>query len=99
MGQERNAGHDAPAHENIGLTAIQNIFHSEHDRILASIQKLVQDNLNAGDTGYATNWVLPGVILTGPVLDAAGRVITPATQIAANQWNGESRFPHPKCHH
>src|SRR3978361_74764 len=92
MGQERNAGHDAPAHENIGLTAIQNIFHSEHDRILASIQKLVQDNLNAGDTGCATNWVLPGVILTGPVLDATGKVITPATQIQANQWNGERLF-------
>ncbi|HEY0424279.1 MAG TPA: peroxidase family protein, partial [Rhodopila sp.] len=83
---------DGRVNENIGLTAIQNIFHSEHDRILASIQKLVQDNLNAGDTGYATNWVLPGVILTGPVLDAAGRVITPATQIAANQWNGERLF-------
>ena len=54
---------DGRVNENIGLTAIQNIFHSEHDRILAPIKALVQSNLDAGDTGFATNWVLPGVNL------------------------------------
>ena len=71
---------DGRVNENIGLTAIQNIFHSEHDRILATIKSTVQAELNKGDTGYATNWVLPGVVLT------------PGVAIADTQWNGERLF-------
>jgi Ca2+-binding RTX toxin-like protein len=71
---------DGRVNENIGLTAIQNIFHSEHDRILATIKALVQSNLDGGDTGFATNWVLPGTVLT------------PGVAIADNQWNGERLF-------
>jgi len=71
---------DGRVNENIGLTAIHELFHSEHDRLLAQIQATVQQNLDAGDVSFATDWVLPGVVLT------------PGTAIAANQWNGERLF-------
>jgi hypothetical protein len=71
---------DGRVNENIGLTAIQNLFHSEHDRLLATIEATAQASLNAGDIAFASNWVLPGVVLT------VGH------QIAANEWNGERLF-------
>ena len=40
----------------------------------------MQTNLNNGDISFASNWVLPTVVLT------AGHVI------AANEWNGERVF-------
>ena len=52
---------DGRVNENIGLTAIQELFHSEHDRLLAQIKATVQQNLDAGDVSFATDWVLPGV--------------------------------------
>ena len=58
------------------------LFHSEHDRLLAQIKATVQQNLDAGDISFATDWVLPGVVLP----------CTPGTAIAANQWNGERLF-------
>ncbi len=70
---------DGRANENIGLTAVQDIFHSEHDRLLAQIKQTVQDQLNAGDSGFAGNWLLPGANLA-------------PHQIQANEWNGERLF-------
>jgi len=77
---------DGRLNENLGLTAIQQIFHAEHDRLVAQIESLVQTNLNNGDISFATDWVLP--------TDAAGNptVLTPGVAIAANQWNGERVF-------
>ena len=43
-------------------------------------KSLVQTELNNGDISFASNWVLPTVVLT------AGHVI------AANEWNGERLF-------
>jgi hypothetical protein len=71
---------DGRVNENIGLTTIQELFHSEHDRLLATIKATVQQNLDAGDTSFASDWVLPGVVLT------------PGVAIAADQWNGERLF-------
>jgi len=71
---------DGRVNENIGLTAIQQIFHSEHDRLLAQIKMTIQQNLDDGDVSFASDWVLPGVVLT------------PGTAIQANQWNGERLF-------
>ena len=56
------------------------MFHSEHDRLLGEIKATVQQNLDAGDISFATDWVLPGVVLT------------PGTAIDATQWNGERLF-------
>ncbi len=70
---------DGRVNENIGLTAVQDIFHTEHDRLLAGIKATVQAQLDAGDTGFAGNWLLPGANLA-------------PHQIAANEWNGERLF-------
>ena len=70
---------DGRVNENVGLTAVQDIFHTEHDRLLAQIKQTVQNQLNAGDSGFAGNWLLPGANLA------------PHT-IAANEWNGERLF-------
>ena len=45
---------DGRVNENIGLTAVQDLFHSEHDRLVAQIEKTVQEHLNAGDISFAT---------------------------------------------
>src|SRR4029077_13556874 len=71
---------DGRVNENVGLTTIQELFHSEHDRLLAQIKTTIQTNLNNGDISFATDWVLPGVVLT------------PGVAIADNQWNGERLF-------
>ena len=55
---------DGRVNENIGLTAVQDLFHSEHDRLLAQTKAMIQAQLDAGDISFATNWVLPGVVLT-----------------------------------
>ena len=90
------AAGDGRANENIGLTAVQDIFHSEHDRLLALTKTLIQAELNKGDTSFAGNWVLPGVDLTRqtatngvPDVDAQGNAIH---VIQANEWNGERLF-------
>ena len=45
---------DGRVNENIGLTAIQELFHSEHDRLLAQIKATVQQNLDDGDVSFAS---------------------------------------------
>ena len=82
---------DGRVNENIGLTAVQDLFHSEHDRLLALTKTLIQAELDKGDTSFAGNWVLPSVDLT--VLNGfAADGVTPAHVIAANEWNGERLF-------
>ena len=87
LGQHYVAG-DGRVNENIGLTAIQNIFHAEHDRLLAQIEATVQTNLDNGDISFAANWVLPGVDLTPTLVNG---VSTPHV-IQANEWDGEALF-------
>ena len=78
---------DGRVNENIGLTAVQDIFHSEHERLLAQIKLTVQEQLNNGDNSFAGNWVLASVDLTAP--NVAGN---PIHVIQANEWNGERLF-------
>ncbi len=40
---------DGRVNENIGLTAVQDIFHSEHDRLLQLTKDLVQGELEQGE--------------------------------------------------
>ena len=72
-------GGDGRVNENVGLTAVQDIFHTEHDRLVAQIKQTVQNQLNAGDSGFAGNWLIPGANLA-------------PHQIGANEWNGERLF-------
>jgi Ca2+-binding RTX toxin-like protein len=87
LDQHKVAG-DGRLNENLGLTAIQQIFHSEHDRLVAQIESLVQTNLNNGDVSFASDWVLPGVNLQPTLVNG---VSTPHV-IQANEWNGDRVF-------
>jgi Ca2+-binding RTX toxin-like protein len=71
---------DGRVNENIGLTAVQTIFHSEHNRQIGLIEAMVQKELDDGNSSFAADWLLPGANLT------AGHVIQ------ANEWNGERLF-------
>ena len=71
--------------ENIGLTAVHAIFHSEHNRLVEHTQQVV---LETGDLAFLSEWLMPG---TAP----ATFPTTPA-EIAALQWNGERLFQSAK---
>lgn len=71
---------DGRVNENIALTAVHEIFHDEHNRLIDQIKALVQAELNNGDTAFASDWVLPGVTLS------------PGVAITDAQWNGERLF-------
>jgi Ca2+-binding RTX toxin-like protein len=68
---------DGRVNENIALTSVHAIFHDEHNRLIDSVKALIQAQLDAGDTAFASNWVLDGTVLT------------PGVVIADNAWNGE----------
>ncbi len=81
---------DGRANENIALTAIHDIFHSEHNREIDAVKAQIQDELNNGDTSFAGNWVLAGVDLTvANGVDANGN---PVHIIQDDEWNGERLF-------
>lgn len=84
-------GGDGRVNENIGLTAVQDLFHSEHDRLLALTKATVQAELDKGDVSFAGNWVLAGVDLT-LLNGVAADGVTLVHVIAANEWNGERLF-------
>ena len=44
---------DGRVNENIGLTAVHSIFHSEHNRLVDLVKTQVQGDLNAGDIAFA----------------------------------------------
>src|SRR6476661_2159170 len=81
---------DGRANENIALTAIHDIFHSEHNREIDAVKAQIQAELNNGDTSFAGNWVLAGVDLTvANGVDANGN---PVHIIQDDEWNGERLF-------
>ncbi|MEQ1618050.1 MAG: peroxidase family protein, partial [Terricaulis sp.] len=69
---------DGRVNENIGLTAVHEIFHSEHNRQIELIKAMVRAELANGDTAFATDWTLPGVNLADGIQD--------------NEFNGERLF-------
>ena len=71
--------------ENIGLTAVHAIFHSEHNRLVAAHQDVV---LATNDLAFLSEWLVAG---TAPATFPA----TPA-EIDALQWNGERLFQSAK---
>jgi Ca2+-binding RTX toxin-like protein len=70
---------DGRVNENIGLTTVHAIFHSEHNRLVQQTKDTV---LDSGDVAFLNEWLL------NPV------VALPATQAEfdALQWNGERLF-------
>ncbi|WP_079202276.1 peroxidase family protein [Pseudomonas sp. CC6-YY-74] len=70
---------DGRVNENIGLTAVHHIFHSEHNRMVAHTKDVV---LASNDVAFINEW-LRTPITTLPVGQAA---------IDALVWNGERLF-------
>jgi Ca2+-binding RTX toxin-like protein len=72
---------DGRVNENIGLTAVHHIFHSEHNRLVEHVQAEV---LQSGDLAFLSEWLLPGTAPAGFPTNQA--------EIDALQWNGERLF-------
>jgi Ca2+-binding RTX toxin-like protein len=70
---------DGRGNENIGLTTIHAIFHSEHNRLVADFKQTI---LGSGDLALINEWL---------ALDVTEIPVTPAA-IAALQWDGERLF-------
>jgi Ca2+-binding RTX toxin-like protein len=69
---------DGRVNENIGLTAVHEVFHAEHNRLIEQTKDLVRAELAKGDTGFASDWVVSGANLADGIQD--------------NEWNGERLF-------
>ncbi|MBU1210059.1 MAG: hypothetical protein KJ587_02155, partial [Alphaproteobacteria bacterium] len=80
---------DGRVNENIGLTAVHHIFHSEHNRLAEHTQDVV---IAEGDLAFANQWLDQPI--TQVELDAinalSGQARTDA--IEALDWNGERLF-------
>src|SRR5262249_27145064 len=70
---------DGRVNENIGLTAVHAIFHSEHNRLVDQVKETIL--IAEADTpGYINDWVIPGF------------VFTPGMTADQIDWNGERLF-------
>jgi Ca2+-binding RTX toxin-like protein len=70
---------DGRVNENIGLTAVHAIFHSEHNRLVAQTMDTV---LDSGDVAFLNEWLLTPV----------NALPTSQAEIDALVWNGERLF-------
>ncbi|MDM8350763.1 peroxidase family protein, partial [Pseudomonas sp. sp1636] len=70
---------DGRVNENIGLTAVHHIFHSEHNRMVEHTKDVV---LASNDVAFINEWLLTPIVSL-PVGQAA---------IDALEWNGERLF-------
>ncbi|QXH34067.1 peroxidase family protein [Pseudomonas muyukensis] len=70
---------DGRVNENIGLTAVHHVFHSEHNRLVQQTKDTV---LGAGDVAFLNQWLLTPV----------AAMPTSAAEVAALAWNGERLF-------
>ncbi|WP_423770594.1 peroxidase family protein [Pseudomonas sp. NLJ1] len=70
---------DGRVNENIGLTAVHHVFHSEHNRL---VQQTKDTLLASGDVAFLNQWLID---------DVAAIPTTPA-EIAALVWDGERLF-------
>ncbi|OGB28861.1 MAG: hypothetical protein A3I16_03615 [Burkholderiales bacterium RIFCSPLOWO2_02_FULL_66_35] len=73
---------DGRGNENIGLTTVHTVFHSEHNRLVEDYKQTI---LSSGDLGTLNDWLLVPVPVDGVF------PTTPA-EIAALVWNGERLF-------
>ncbi|WP_458371007.1 peroxidase family protein [Pseudomonas fluorescens] len=70
---------DGRVNENIGLTAVHAIFHSEHNRLVQQTKDTV---LDSGDVAFLNEWLLTPV----------SALPTTQAEFDALQWNGERLF-------
>lgn len=69
---------DGRGNENIGLTAVHAVFHSEHNRLVEQYKETI---LSSGDVALINEWLLPGHEITAIPSD-----------VSTLQWNGEYLF-------
>ena len=83
---------DGRGNENIGLTTVHTIFHSEHNRLV----EVNKDTLIASNDALVVNeWLLTGSQITQAQLNAINALVNPvakAAAIDALNWNGERLF-------
>jgi Ca2+-binding RTX toxin-like protein len=70
---------DGRVNENIGLTTVHHVFHSEHNRL---VQQSKDTLLAAGDLAFLNEWLV----------DDVAAIPTTAAEIAALVWDGERLF-------
>ncbi len=70
---------DGRANENIGLTAVHHVFHSEHNRLVEHTKDVV---LQTGDIDFINEW------LSAPIVELPN---TPE-EVSALSWDGERLF-------
>jgi Ca2+-binding RTX toxin-like protein len=75
---------DGRANENIALSAVHHVFHSEHNRLVEQTKETIRAALLAGDEEFAAAWV------RGDTL--ADRLAAVADGIEESEWNGERLF-------
>jgi Animal haem peroxidase/RTX calcium-binding nonapeptide repeat (4 copies) len=77
---------DGRGNENIGLTAVHSVFHSEHNRTV-EVNKITI--LSSGDLGFINEWLITDLAdTTGIPTDPA----TLATYAKTLNWDGERLF-------
>jgi Ca2+-binding RTX toxin-like protein len=81
---------DGRGNENIGLTTVHTIFHSEHNRLVEDYKHTI---LKSGDAAFVNEW-LRSALPANTVLptDAAGIDALVTTLNASNAWDGERLF-------
>jgi Ca2+-binding RTX toxin-like protein len=70
---------DGRVNENIGLTSVHAIFHSEHNRLVDQVKQTIL-TAEADTPGYINDWIMPGF------------VFTPGMTADQVDWNGERLF-------
>jgi Ca2+-binding RTX toxin-like protein len=85
---------DGRGNENIALTSVHSIFHSEHNRLVEANKDTL---IASGDATVVNEWLLSGAMnqITQADLDAINNTVDPgakATAIDALHWNGERLF-------
>ncbi len=81
---------DGRANENIALTAVHHVFHSEHNRLVQHTKEIA---VASGDLAFLNEWLridLPDNTVLPT--DAAGLAALIAQLDAANAWDGERIF-------
>ena len=75
---------DGRGNENIGLTTVHHVFHSEHNRLVDVTKQVVLDDaLASGDIDFLNEWLDPnGQVVSLPLL----------SEIDDFAWNGERVF-------
>jgi Ca2+-binding RTX toxin-like protein len=71
---------DGRVNENIGLTAVHHIFHSEHNRLVEQTKSVI---IESGDVDFLNQWLLT------PVAAIPG-------DLSTLEWNGERLFQSAK---